>query len=63
MKRRHKFIVTAHAMFTGWTSSNTIVIGQTWAKNQNDAINQLKHRLVYNPENMNFICYEAKEVQ
>lgn len=63
MKRRHKYIVTAHVLFIGWTSSNTIQIGITWAKNQNDAINQLKHRLIYNPENMDFICYQTEEIK
>ena len=62
MRRRHKYEVKAIANLIGFNHHVNLTIGETWANNENQAINNLKHRLIFNPETMIYICYTAKEV-
>ena len=60
MRRRHKYHVVANIYCKGFTTSVILPLGETWANNTNQAINNLKHRLIFNPETMIFICYSAE---
>lgn len=60
MRRRHKYHVIANILCKGFTSSVILPLGETWANNENQAINNLKYKLIFNPETMIFICYSAE---
>lgn len=63
MRRRKKYRVGAQAVFSGVNQSVTFDLGETWANNEHDAINQLKYKIVYNPDTMIFVCYQCEEAK
>ena len=60
-KRRQRYMVFAHAVSV-FGLKRDHYLGDTWANDQNDAIDQLKHRYQYKKWHL-FVSYYAKEAE
>lgn len=63
MKRRQKYQVIVNVYTESWTASQIIVLGETWANNEREAIKNLEYKFRYAPDRMLFVVYSAEVVQ